>query len=151
MWKYHRCYGYIINRSCHTKKRLKWNGLVFHWCLLLYPVLIHTVTILHHISNPVFPNFTCVIWITFHSLKKGVTQLEDCRTLNCITKKRNKQCIPLKRILLLSFIAFSLELPLISWYQKQIKSNFLIKLRTVSSKVVKCRTKITKEETILKE
>ena len=33
MWKYHRCYGYIINRAFHTKKLLKWNGLVFHWCL----------------------------------------------------------------------------------------------------------------------
>ena len=32
-WKYHRCYGYIINRTFHTKKLLKWNGLVFHWCL----------------------------------------------------------------------------------------------------------------------
>ena len=30
MWKYHRCYGYIINRAFHTKKLLKWNGLVFH-------------------------------------------------------------------------------------------------------------------------
>ena len=29
MWKYHRCYGYIINRAFHTKKLLKWNGLVF--------------------------------------------------------------------------------------------------------------------------
>ena len=33
MWKYHRCYGYIINRAFHTKKLLKWNGLVVHWCL----------------------------------------------------------------------------------------------------------------------
>ena len=35
MWKYHLCYGsgYIINRAFHTKKILKWNGLVFHWCL----------------------------------------------------------------------------------------------------------------------
>ena len=33
MWKYHLCYGYIINRAFHTKKLLKWNGLVFHWCL----------------------------------------------------------------------------------------------------------------------
>ena len=33
MWKYHRCYGYIINRAFHTKKLLKWNGLIFHWCL----------------------------------------------------------------------------------------------------------------------
>ena len=33
MWKYHHCYGYIINRAFHTKKLLKWNGLVFHWCL----------------------------------------------------------------------------------------------------------------------
>ena len=31
--KYHRCYGYIINRAFHTKTLLKWNGLVFHWCL----------------------------------------------------------------------------------------------------------------------
>ena len=28
MWKYHLCYGYIINRAFHTKKLLKWNGLV---------------------------------------------------------------------------------------------------------------------------
>ena len=33
MWKYHRCYGYIINSVFHTKKLLKWNGFVFHWCL----------------------------------------------------------------------------------------------------------------------
>ena len=33
MWKYHRCYGYIINRAFHTKKLLKWDGLVVHWCL----------------------------------------------------------------------------------------------------------------------
>ena len=33
MWKYHLCYGYIVNRAFHTKKLLKWNGLVFHWCL----------------------------------------------------------------------------------------------------------------------
>ena len=31
--KHHRCYGYIINRVFHTKKLLKWNGLVVHWCL----------------------------------------------------------------------------------------------------------------------
>ena len=33
MWKYHLCYGNIINRAFHTKKLLKWNGLVFHRCL----------------------------------------------------------------------------------------------------------------------
>ena len=33
MWKYHRCYGFIINRAFHTKKLFKWNGFVFHWCL----------------------------------------------------------------------------------------------------------------------
>ena len=33
MWTYHRCYGCIINRAFHTKKLLKWNGLVVHWCL----------------------------------------------------------------------------------------------------------------------
>ena len=33
MWKYHLCYGYIINRAVHIKKLSKWNGLVFHWCL----------------------------------------------------------------------------------------------------------------------
>ena len=33
MWKYHRCYDYIINRAFHTKKLLQWNGLVVHWCL----------------------------------------------------------------------------------------------------------------------
>ena len=32
MWKYHLCYGYITNCAFHTKKPLKWNGLVFHWC-----------------------------------------------------------------------------------------------------------------------
>ena len=32
MWKYHRCYGYIIDRAFHTKNLLKWNGLVVHWC-----------------------------------------------------------------------------------------------------------------------
>ena len=32
MWKYHLCYSYIINRAFHTKKLLKCNGLVFHWC-----------------------------------------------------------------------------------------------------------------------
>ena len=31
--KYHRCYGCIINRAFHSKNILKWNGLVFHWCL----------------------------------------------------------------------------------------------------------------------
>ena len=33
LWKDHRCYGYITNRPFHTKKPLKWNGLVFNWCL----------------------------------------------------------------------------------------------------------------------
>ena len=33
MWKYHRCYGYIIYHAFHTKKLLKRNGLVAHWCL----------------------------------------------------------------------------------------------------------------------
>ena len=33
MWKYHRCYGYIIDRAFHTKKLFKWSGLVVHWCL----------------------------------------------------------------------------------------------------------------------
>ena len=33
MWKYHRCYGCMINHAFHTKKLFKWNGLVFHWCL----------------------------------------------------------------------------------------------------------------------
>ena len=32
MWKYHRCYGYIINRAFRRKKPFHWNGLVFHWC-----------------------------------------------------------------------------------------------------------------------
>ena len=31
--KCHCCFGYIINRAFHTKKLLKCNGLVFHWCL----------------------------------------------------------------------------------------------------------------------
>ena len=33
MWKNHLCYGYITYRIFHTKKLLKWNGLVFYWCL----------------------------------------------------------------------------------------------------------------------
>ena len=33
MWKYHRCYGYIINCAVHRKKLFQWNGLVLHWCL----------------------------------------------------------------------------------------------------------------------
>ena len=33
MWKYHCCYGYIINRAFRRKKLFQWNGLVFHWCL----------------------------------------------------------------------------------------------------------------------
>ena len=33
MWKYHHCYGYIINRAFHRKKLFQRNGLVFHWCL----------------------------------------------------------------------------------------------------------------------
>ena len=33
MWKYHHCYSYMINCALHTNKLLKWNGLVFHWCL----------------------------------------------------------------------------------------------------------------------
>ena len=35
MWKYHCCYGYIINPAFHTKKILKWNGLVFHRCFMI--------------------------------------------------------------------------------------------------------------------
>ena len=30
--KYHRCNGYIINHTFHSKKLSKWNGLVIHWC-----------------------------------------------------------------------------------------------------------------------
>ena len=33
MWKDHCCYGYKINCVFHSKKLLKWNGLVFHWHL----------------------------------------------------------------------------------------------------------------------
>ena len=33
VWKYHCCYGYIIDLAFHTKKLLKWNGLVVHWGL----------------------------------------------------------------------------------------------------------------------
>ena len=33
MWKYHCCYGYIINRAFRRIKLFQWNGLVFHWCL----------------------------------------------------------------------------------------------------------------------
>ena len=33
MWKYHRCYGYIINHTFRRIKLFQWNGLVFHWCL----------------------------------------------------------------------------------------------------------------------
>ena len=33
-WRDHRRYGYIINSAfASTLKILKWNGLVFHWCL----------------------------------------------------------------------------------------------------------------------
>ena len=28
IWKYHHCYAFIINHPFHTKKLLKWNGLV---------------------------------------------------------------------------------------------------------------------------
>ena len=33
MWKYHRCYGYIINCAFRRVKLFQWNGLVVHWCL----------------------------------------------------------------------------------------------------------------------
>ena len=33
MWKDHHCYCYIIYCTFPSKKLLKWNGLVFHWCL----------------------------------------------------------------------------------------------------------------------
>ena len=33
MWKYHRCYGHIINGAFRRIKLFQWNGLVFHWCL----------------------------------------------------------------------------------------------------------------------
>ena len=33
MWKYHLCYGYMINRTFRRIKLFLWNGLVFHWCL----------------------------------------------------------------------------------------------------------------------
>ena len=51
MWKYHRCYGYIINRTFHTKKLLKWNGLVFHWCISARPcnILYTTLSFLQQI------------------------------------------------------------------------------------------------------
>ena len=32
MWKYHCCYGYIINCAFCRIKLFQWNGLVFHWC-----------------------------------------------------------------------------------------------------------------------
>ena len=32
-WEYHLYYCYIINPAFDNKKLLKWNGLVFHWCL----------------------------------------------------------------------------------------------------------------------
>ena len=41
MQKYHLCCGYIINRAFHTKKLLKWNGLVFHWCLYSINITLH--------------------------------------------------------------------------------------------------------------
>ena len=33
VWKYHHCYGFIINRAFQTKKLFKENGLAFHWFL----------------------------------------------------------------------------------------------------------------------
>ena len=39
VWKSHCCYGYVINHTFHTKKLLKWNGLVVHWCLYKYVVV----------------------------------------------------------------------------------------------------------------
>ena len=33
MWKYHHCYGYIINCGFRGKRLFQQNGLVFHWCL----------------------------------------------------------------------------------------------------------------------
>ena len=33
VWKYHRCYGYKINRAFRRIKLFQWNGWVFHWCL----------------------------------------------------------------------------------------------------------------------
>ena len=33
MWKYHRCYGYIITRAFRRIKLFQRNGFVFHWCL----------------------------------------------------------------------------------------------------------------------
>ena len=31
MWKYHGCYGFIINHAFHTKQNV--SGLAFQWCL----------------------------------------------------------------------------------------------------------------------
>ena len=42
MWKYHHCYGYIINRTFHTKKLLKWNGLVVHCCAHSWNIFQHS-------------------------------------------------------------------------------------------------------------
>ena len=64
MWKYHLCYGYIINRTFHIKKLLKWNGFVFHWCLIIKRTLHGHLEI---------RNFSSLL----HSLMKYFSTLEE--------------------------------------------------------------------------
>ena len=40
--KYHRCYGYMINRAFHSKKILKWNGFCISFAALTREIFFNT-------------------------------------------------------------------------------------------------------------
>ena len=74
-WKYHCCYGYIINRTFHTKKLLKWNGLVLHLCLYNKKIEHYTAAWRYEISLLVLKNISLVccthLWNIFQHSKRN--------------------------------------------------------------------------------
>ena len=73
-WKYHCCYGYIINRTFHTKKLLKWNGLVLHLCLYNKKIEHYTAAWRYEISLLVLKKYFTRL---LHSLVKYFPTLEE--------------------------------------------------------------------------
>ena len=80
MWKYHRCYGFIMNRAFHTRKLSKWNGLVVHWLLYNKIIIEHYIAAWRYeISLRVLKNISRVSaaneWDIFSTLEEKFVSL----------------------------------------------------------------------------
>ena len=91
MRKYHLCYGYIINRAFHTEKKLlKWNGLVFHWCL--FRISARPCNILY-IRSMAWHNWSCFVEIYIKQCKNNFWIFAGA-SLFYAPCKQTQQCSP---------------------------------------------------------